>query len=104
MGAKGAITVDPTNTVFKIVFGAGVDLNNAFWSTPHITQTWAMSSIFGKAFASGTFAAVQTTEPNMSHYGTFTISGTSLTYTAVPEPTTALAGLLLAAGLLRRRR
>ena len=33
----------------------------------------------------------------------FTISGTSLSWTAVPEPTSALAGLLLGAGLLRRR-
>jgi autotransporter-associated beta strand protein len=36
--------------------------------------------------------------------GYFTINGTSLTWTAIPEPSTALAGLLLTAGLLRRRR
>ena len=39
-----------------------------------------------------------------STQGSFTISGTSLTWTAVPEPTSALAGLLITAGLLRRRR
>lgn len=36
--------------------------------------------------------------------GYSTINGTSLTWTAVPEPTTAFAGILLGAGLLRRRR
>jgi autotransporter-associated beta strand protein len=37
--------------------------------------------------------------------GTFTITGTSLTFTAIPEPTSAiLSGLLIGAGLLRRRR
>jgi uncharacterized protein (TIGR03382 family) len=37
-------------------------------------------------------------------YGSFSISGSTLTWTAVPEPTSALAGLLITAGLLRRRR
>jgi hypothetical protein len=36
--------------------------------------------------------------------GSFSLSGTTLTWSAVPEPTSALAGLLLGAGLLRRRR
>ncbi len=36
--------------------------------------------------------------------GAFSASGSTLTWSAVPEPSTALAGILLAAGLLRRRR
>ena len=38
--------------------------------------------------------------------GSFSLTGSTLNYnfTAVPEPTSALAGLLLTAGLLRRRR
>ncbi|MEI6606294.1 MAG: hypothetical protein WCP35_13365, partial [Verrucomicrobiota bacterium] len=36
--------------------------------------------------------------------GYYTTSGNSLTWSAVPEPSSTLAGLLLAAGLLRRRR
>ena len=36
--------------------------------------------------------------------GTFVINGKTLQFTAVPEPTSAIAGLLLGAGLLRRRR
>jgi autotransporter-associated beta strand protein len=37
-------------------------------------------------------------------YGSFSIDGSTLKWTAVPEPTSALAGLLITAGLLRRRR
>jgi len=76
---------------------------NAFWNTPYITQVWNMSAIFGKSFTSGAFASVQTNH-NVSSYGSFTIDGNSLTWTAVPEAGNALAGLLLVAGLLRRRR
>jgi fibronectin-binding autotransporter adhesin len=36
--------------------------------------------------------------------GTFSITGSTLQFTAIPEPTTALAGLLLGLGLLRRKR
>lgn len=36
--------------------------------------------------------------------GAFTFSGTDLKWTAVPEPASGLAGVLLGAGLLRRRR
>ena len=46
-------------------------------------------------------STLSTTPPG--HFS-FTNSGTTLTWTAVPEPTSALAGLLLGAGLLRRRR
>lgn len=44
------------------------------------------------------------TNYNGSVAGAFSFSGTSLVFSAVPEPTSALAGLLLGAGLLRRRR
>ena len=40
----------------------------------------------------------------VSGEGRFTITGTELRWTAVPEPSGTLAGLLVAAGLLRRRR
>lgn len=91
-----------SGSIFQVVFGTGVDLTNPFWSTPHITQTWNMSTLFGSGFT-GSFTAVQSTADPLTQ-GTFTISGTSLIWTAVPEPGTALGGLLLTAGLLRRRR
>ena len=103
VSAVGNIDVDTTATVFKVLFGTGVDLSNPFWSTPNTTRTWSMTSIFGKAFNSGSFADVTSTADPITQ-GSFTISGSSLTWTAVPEPTSALVGLLITAGLLRRRR
>jgi hypothetical protein len=103
VSAVGNIDVDTTAPVFKVLFGTGVDLSNPFWSTPNTTRTWSMTSIFGKAFNSGSFANVTSTADPITQ-GSFTISGSSLTWTAVPEPTSALVGLLITAGLLRRRR
>jgi autotransporter-associated beta strand protein len=109
VSAGGNIVVSTTGTVFKVVFGATAladvtNTNNAFWNTiPYGTQTWNMYDIFGQAFSSGAFQSV-VTSTDVSEFGSFTITGTTLTWTAVPEPTSALAGLLLTAGLLRRRR
>ena len=103
VSATGNIDVDTTDTVFKVIFGRGVDWTNTFWCTPGITQTWSMASIFGQALNSGCFQSVQTSD-DIRRYGSFSISGSSLVFTAVPEPSSALAGLLLGAGLLRRRR
>lgn len=44
------------------------------------------------------------TATELATYGTFSISGSDLVWTAIPEPGTALVGILLAAGLMRRRR
>jgi autotransporter-associated beta strand protein len=104
VSATGDITVG-ASTVFNVVFGTGVDLGDVFWSTASPTQEWSMASIFGKVFTSGSFASVTSTADPLTQ-GAFTITGggSTLTWTAVPEPTSALAGLLLGAGLLRRRR
>jgi autotransporter-associated beta strand protein len=104
VSATGDITVG-ASTVFNVVFGTGVDLGDVFWSTASPTQEWSMASIFGKVFTSGSFASVTSTADPITQ-GAFTITGggSTLTWTAVPEPTSALAGLLLSAGLLRRRR
>jgi hypothetical protein len=102
VSATGNIDVG-TATVFKVVFGAGVDLGSSFWSTPSTTESWSLASIFGKAFNSGAFSSVVSTADPITR-GSFSITGTHLTWTAVPEPSSALAGLLITAGLLRRRR
>jgi autotransporter-associated beta strand protein len=70
------------------------------WNTTYTLATFA--SAIG--FADGlNFTA---TNLGAGSYSTsfFTLNSNSLTFTAVPEPTTAVAGLLLTAGLLRRRR
>jgi hypothetical protein len=91
---------------FRVV----TDLNfsgDAFWETQ---KTW--STIFNSfgtttGWSSLTAASVYSTSGTLrdvSTQGSFTITGSSLTWSAVPEPSSALAGLLLGAGLLRRRR
>lgn len=89
---------------FRVV--TDLAFNTAFWEG---TQTW--DTIFDgtslTGWASAVSATVYDTAGNLrsvSGFGSFTISGTALTWTAIPEPTSALAGLLLASGLLRRRR
>ncbi len=96
--------------VFRAVLTEG-SFADGFWTTDR-----AWSDIFMNAakdaslsFAS-LFSSIEYWEGNtnvtssIGSYGGFTISGSSLEWQAVPEPSTSLAGLLLGAGLLRRRR
>lgn len=105
---SGALTVDntaSTGTIFRIILGSGVTLTDSFWNTPNITRTW--TNIFSEfSTLNGGFdtSNLQVTGQNVSEIGSFTITGTSLTWTAVPEPSSMLAGLLLVGQLLRRRR
>jgi fibronectin-binding autotransporter adhesin len=89
-----------TGAKFNVV--SSTAFTDTFWDTAH---TW--SDIFGSLnidnFTVANFLySGSATAPTAEGY--FTVSGSSLTWTAVPEPTSALAGLLLTAGLLRRRR
>jgi autotransporter-associated beta strand protein len=109
VNVSGTLAVD-SGTIFRVVLGSSVTADN-FWLQ---TQTW--TDIFGGGFtlsgtgfnnsllevvdASGNTYDQSTLNPG---YG-FTVSGTTLTWSAVPEPSSALAGLLIAAGLMRRRR
>jgi len=118
-GTRG-INYDAVNTasmattgdkaIFQVVLNGGQDFSESFWD---MTRTW--DDIF-KTADGGTalsldsiFGSVQSTNAGGSSvsttgYGSFSMSGSTLTWTAVPEPSTALAGLLLGAGLLRRKR
>lgn len=94
------------DSVFQIDIGSG-SFEDTFWDT---AKTWDdifmgsngvkadWTSIFGGGLA----------PLNTNGQGSFTFSGNSLAwnpvYSPVPEPTGALAGLLLVAGILRRRR
>jgi fibronectin-binding autotransporter adhesin len=106
----GSNTYDTVSVAGSLNITSGAKFNvvsstaftDTFWDATH---TW--SDIFGgKAIdnflVSNFLYSGSATAPATE--GFFTVSGSSLTWTAVPEPTSALAGLLLTAGLLRRRR
>ena len=106
----GALSV--TDSVFRVVMNVGEFNTGNFWDTD---RSWASSSIFNVGGSLDGFTTLEWYEgatlkgqssnlAGRSTDGYFSISGTSLTWTAVPEPTSALAGLLITAGLLRRRR
>ncbi|MES2920984.1 MAG: autotransporter-associated beta strand repeat-containing protein [Verrucomicrobiota bacterium] len=114
-GLDGADAGSTLNAVFRIVIGDS-DFSDAFWSANDHTwndiftnadgttakANWA--DIFGGGFEyynsnGSALAGAPTT-------GSFTLTGSTLSwnYSAVPEISNALAGVLLGAGLLRRKR
>ena len=114
-GSYGQLTgtgaISGGNAVFRIVLGTGNTFADAFWNT---NKSW--TNVFTGAGAPTSLAAVFSTFSGtdgtssvsssglVTGQGQFGYTGTTLTWTAVPEPTGALAGILLGAGLLRRRR
>ncbi|MEO5711845.1 MAG: autotransporter-associated beta strand repeat-containing protein, partial [Luteolibacter sp.] len=112
-GAVGkTLTIDNSlalDPIFKIVIGTGAatgiaDSGNTFWDSQ---QTW--STIFnGFGSIAGGFSNYQVVDSSGAAFssvrGSFSVTGTSVSWSAVPEPSAALGGLLLGAGLLRRRR
>lgn len=97
-------------SVFNIILGSGKSFTDAFWDTD---KTW--TNVFsGTGLATVNLSDIFTSFTNngaaltaglVPGEGTFSFgaTGTSLAWTAVPEPTSALVGLLIGAGFLRRR-
>jgi len=101
----------PGNAVFRIVLPGSTSFDDSFWLGSYVWTdifTGADASISTWASRFGSFSYFNADglvdAPDAITQGSFTLTGSSLTWTAIPEPGTALAGLLLAAGLLRRRR
>jgi autotransporter-associated beta strand protein len=105
-----------TGAIFKIVLGVNFVPGSVFWDSNHVWSvfniadpvTLAAGSDFSRFLVSDGLGDY-TSDYSSEGYFTFdTVSGSptlgNLNWTAVPEPTGALAGLLVGAGLLRRRR
>jgi len=103
-------TLGGSSAIFRVVLDGAQDFSASFWDT---NRTW--TDIFKTADA-GSNVDIASVFSGLQYYnstgdlgtpssqGHFTISGSSLTWSAVPEPTSALAGILLGSGLLRPRR
>jgi autotransporter-associated beta strand protein len=104
--ADGNIT---GNSVFNVVLGTNT-YADSFWNT---NKTWtniftSTSGTFDLSTLFTTYAgAGLNSDGTVPYRGWFTMGSPdthTLYWTAIPEPTGALAGLLVGAGLLRRRR
>jgi len=104
-----------SGAIFRVILGAGVTNTGAFWNQSHSWNIFSVSGTTSQAVAATVspysagqlFDSIDGANPNTQFSGvngSFTFNGSTLTWTAVPEPTSALVGLLIGAGLLRRRR
>ena len=106
VNVTGALTIDAA-TGFKVVRNGTTNFATTFWDT---NQAWANIFSYGSlvgGWAANTPVAVYDTAgvlQNVSGQGYFTISGTTLNWTAVPELSNLLVGGLLGVGMLLRRR
>ncbi len=121
VNVSGAVTgKSPTaDAIFKVVLLAG-SYGDGFWSvnrqwdsiftnldgtTPKANWTAAFGGIQWYAGAANATGGILTPPGHFSFSpATGSATGNTLYWTAVPEPTGAVAGLLIGAGLLRRRR
>jgi fibronectin-binding autotransporter adhesin len=95
--------------IYKVVLTGTAAFTDAFWNTD---KSW--NNVFTGTAPASLAAVFSAFDPTggldatglVAGRGQFTFNGSSstLNWTAVPEPSSALAGLLLGAGLLRRRR
>jgi len=113
-GLDGSDAGTSLDAVFRVVIGDS-DFSNSFWDS---NRTWtniftsngtavitSWASIFSGGFQFYNTSGMALGNPTSQ--GSFSLSGNTLgwtAFTAVPEPSSALAGLLIAAGLMRRRR
>ncbi len=121
VGTRG-IDYDAVNTaslasngalaVFRVVLEGSQNFSENFWNS---NRTWG--DIFTNIAANSSLNIATVFQSTVEYYnsagllsnvaatqGNFTISGSTLSWTPVPEPTSALVGLLITAGMMRRRR
>ena len=97
--------------IFRVVLNGTENFDESFWNA---NRSW--TDIFKNGGTALDIETIFGTGANVEYYNStgliangnttgrsFTISGSTLNWAAVPEPTSALVGLLVGAGLLRRR-
>jgi autotransporter-associated beta strand protein len=104
-------SVTGSGAVFKIILTGAQDFDGVFWN-----QTRVWTDIFKSAdgstnienwaavFSGGFQYSYNGKSVAPSSFGSFALSGNTLTWSAVPEPSNLLVGLLAAGAVLRRRR
>lgn len=104
LSGNGALSVN-NNAIFRIVLGSGVNLSATFWNT---NRSWTsiVTGLTGGSFNNSLLQVVTTggNPVNLSSIGRFTVSGATVNWSPIPEPSSAVVGLLLVAGLCRRKR
>jgi hypothetical protein len=100
-------TLTGTGAVFDIVL-SGNSFGDTFWDTDLswdniISGTGSFSSL-SDVFSGGISVAGVSSGGVVAGQGSFSLSGNTLSWTAVPEPSSLLVGGLIGLGLLQRRR
>lgn len=104
-------SVSGSGAIFKIMLTGTQDFTDGFWSQTRVWTdifksadgTTALSD-WASVFSGGLQYAYNGQSAAPTSSGSFVVSGNTLTWTAVPEPSNLLAGLLAASAMLRRRR
>jgi autotransporter-associated beta strand protein len=100
-----------SGAVFKILLTGTEDFADPFWSQDRV-WTDIFKSVDGSSslsdwssvFSGGFQYSYNGQSVAPTSHGSFTVSGSSLNWSAVPEPSNAVLGLVAASVLLRRRR
>ena len=122
VNVTGDLAIDP-DSIFKIVLPASYSRGDVFWDSRQVWNVFEIGGIDTGSFkkfeiwsagvfvANGNDAYTYLTAPTGPGYFSFQFGSDgspattgNLVWSPVPEPTSALAGLLLGAGLLRRNR
>jgi uncharacterized protein len=103
----GDLTVT-AGAVFRVVQNSGVDFDNAFWNLQrNFTDIFSITGggSISSAWSNTAVSLFNTSGSEItSSRGSFTITGSNLQWTPVPEASNLLVGGLLGLGLMSRRR
>ena len=99
VSVTGALNIT-SGAKFNVV--SNTAYSDTFWDATHTWSNFFGANAIDNFLATNFLYSGSTTAPTAE--GSFTVSGSNLTWTAVPEISTALIGGLIGAGLLLRRR